>query len=151
MFDISVERSINKPIEQVFAMLSDHENYAQFRGIEKSSLLTKGKIHKNGLGAVREVVAGGTLHEEIVRFEPPEDSHNKTALIGYRVIFSKPLPYDHHLGEIRLSESNGQTHVHWVSKGRIKTFLLGPLYFDKQIQKHGARAFGSILKYIDKL
>jgi uncharacterized protein YndB with AHSA1/START domain len=150
MFDISVERSIHKPIEQVFAMLSDHENYSQFRGIEKSSLLIEGKTHKNGIGAVREVVAGGTLHEEIVRFEPPNDK-NKTALIGYRVIFSKPLPYDHQLGEIRLRESDGQTHVHWVSKGRIKTFLLGPLYFDKQIQKHGARAFGSILKYIDKL
>lgn len=152
MFDILAERSIEKPIEQVFALLSDHANYSQFKGIDKSRLLCEGTPHKNGLGAVREIVtAGGTLHEEIVRYEAPDENANKTALIGYKVIFSKPLPYEHQLGEIRLTETDGKTHVHWVSKGRIKTFLLGPLYFDKQIQKNGARAFGSILKYIDKL
>ena len=152
MFNVSVERTIKKPIEEVFAILSDHANYSQFKGIDKSSLLTEGTVHKNGLGAVREIgTASGTLHEEIVRYESPEDNDGKTALIGYKIIFSKPLPYDHQLGEVRLSETDGYTHVQWVSKGRIKIFLLGPFYFDKQIQKYGARAFGSILKYVDNI
>ncbi|MFT6267660.1 MAG: hypothetical protein ACJAVV_000459 [Alphaproteobacteria bacterium] len=155
MFNIIAERTINKPIGQVFELISDHANYSQFKGIDKSSLIKEGSEHKNGLGAVREVVAGaGTLHEEIVRFEPPnndQEDGNKTAVLGYKVVFSKPLPYDHHLGEVHLSQNDDKTDVRWLSKGTITTFLLGPLYFDKKIQKNGARAFGSILKYIDKL
>jgi len=151
MFNISVKRTINKPIEQVFATLSDHANYSQFKAIDGSRLIKEGSTDKNGVGAIREIVAAtGTLDEEIVRYEPPTEA-NKKALIGYKIIYSKPLPYEHHLGEVSLTETDGKTNVHWVSKGRIKTFILGPLYFDKQIQKNGARAFGSILKYIDKL
>ncbi|MBF7073205.1 SRPBCC family protein [Glaciecola sp. MH2013] len=142
MFSIHVERTINKPIEEVFAVLSDHANYAQFKGVDASKLLIEGSEHKNGLGAVREIIASGAnLHEEIVAFEPPFK-------LGYKIIKSSPLPYDHFLGEVTLEERDGQTHVIWRSQGRITTPLLGRFYFDKQIQKGGARAFGSILKFI---
>ncbi|WP_334014974.1 SRPBCC family protein [Alteromonas sp. S167] len=145
MFSIHVERTINKPIQQVFAALSDHANYSQFKGVDESNLLSEGNTEKNGLGAVREIIAGGAnLHEEIVAYEPPYK-------LGYKVIKSKPLPYDHRLGEITLEERDGKTHVTWRSQGHITIFLLGTLYFDKQIQKHGARAFGSILKHIDNM
>jgi uncharacterized protein YndB with AHSA1/START domain len=145
MFSIHVERTINKPIEQVFAILSDHANYAQFKGIDESNLIKKGETDKNGLGAVREIIAGGAnLHEEIVAFDPPFK-------LGYKIIKSSPLPYDHQLGEVVLKDVEGKTHVTWRSQGHITIFLLGSLYFDKQIQKGGGRAFGSILKYIDTL
>lgn len=145
MFSIHVERTINKPIADVFAVLSDHANYAQFKGVDKSTLLIEGKLEKNGLGAVREIVAGGAnLHEEIVAFDPPYK-------LGYKVIKSKPLPYDHELGEITLEERGDKTHVTWRSVGHISIFLLGSLYFDKQVQNVGSRAFGSILKHIDAM
>lgn len=145
MFSIHVERTINKPIAEVFAVLSDHANYAQFKGVDKSTLLVEGKLEKNGLGAVREIVAGGAnLHEEIVAFDPPYK-------LGYKVIKSKPLPYDHELGEITLEERGDKTHVTWRSVGHISIFLLGSLYFDKQVQNVGSRAFGSILKHIDAM
>ncbi|WDT85117.1 SRPBCC family protein [Alteromonas sp. 009811495] len=145
MFSIHVERTINKPIAEVFAILSDHANYAQFKGVDKSTLLIDGKHEKNGLGAVREIVAGGAnLHEEIVAFDPPYK-------LGYKVIKSKPLPYDHELGEITLEERGNKTHVTWRSVGHISIFLLGSLYFDKQVQNVGSRAFGSILKHIDAM
>ncbi|MCB4435028.1 SRPBCC family protein [Alteromonas sp. McT4-15] len=145
MFSIHVERTINKPIADVFAVLSDHANYAQFKGVDKSTLLVEGKLEKNGLGAVREIVAGGAnLHEEIVAFDPPYK-------LGYKVIKSKPLPYDHELGEITLEERGDKTHVTWRSVGHISIFLLGSLYFDKQVQNVGSRAFGSILKHIDAM
>ena len=96
MFSIHVERTINQPIEKVFAILSDHANYAQFKAIEQSNLLVKGSDEPNGLGAVREIISGGSnLHEEIVAYEPPYK-------LGYKVVKSKPLPYDHQLGEITL-------------------------------------------------
>ena len=145
MFSIHVERTINKPIEQVFAILSDHANYAQFKGIDESNLIKKGETDKNGLGAVREIIAGGAnLHEEIVAFDPPFK-------LGYKIIKSSPLPYDHQIGEVVLKDVEGKTHVTWRSQGHITIYLLGSLYFDKQIQKGGGRAFGSILKYIDTL
>ena len=145
MFSIHVERTINKPIEEVFAILSDHANYAQFKAIERSNLLIKGKHETNGLGAVREIISGGSnLHEEIVAYEPPYK-------LGYKVVKSKPLPYNHQLGEITLKDKDGKTHVTWRSQGHITIFLLGSLYFDKQIQSVGSRAFGSILKQIDNL
>lgn len=143
MFTICVERLIDKPISDVFSALSDHASYDSFRGIDKSRLIKNGAEDHNGLGAVREIVAaGGTLHEEIVAYEPP-------FRLGYRIIHSKPLPYDHHLGEITLVDQEGKTHVTWRSVGRITIPLLGSFYFDKQIEKQGARAFGSILKAID--
>lgn len=142
MFSICVERVIDKPIGFVFAKLSDHANYAQFKGVEASNLIFKGKLEQNGLGAVREIIAGGAnLHEEIVAYDPPYK-------LGYKVVKSKPLPYDHQLGEITLKEIDGKTHATWRSVGHITIFVLGSLYFDKQIQKNGGKAFGSILKQI---
>lgn len=145
MFSIHVERTINKPIQDVFAIISDHANYSQFKAIEQSNLIKEGTHEKNGLGAVREIISGGAnLHEEIVAYEPPYK-------LGYKVIKSKPLPYDHQLGEITLEEKDGKTHVTWRSQGHITIFLLGSLYFDKQIQSVGSRAFGSILKQIESI
>jgi uncharacterized protein YndB with AHSA1/START domain len=145
MFLISVERTIDKPIAEVFQVLSEHANYSQFKGVNKSSLIKNGKDAINGLGAVREIqAAGATLHEEIVAFEPPY-------LLGYKIIHSKPLPYDHKLGEVRLTEVDGKTHVHWRSEGHITIPLLGNWYFDKKIQQGGQRAFGSILKFISNM
>lgn len=145
MFSIQVERIIDKPIDFVFAKLSDHANYAQFKGVEASNLIVEGKLEKNGLGAVREIIAGGAnLHEEIVVYEPPFK-------LGYKVVKSKPLPYDHQLGEITLKEIDGKTHATWRSIGHITILVLGSLYFDKQIQKNGGKAFGSILKQIGNM
>ena len=145
MFSISVERTIDKPIAAVFQILSDHANYAQFKAVDKSRLVNEGTHELNGLGAVREIqAAGATLHEKIVAFEPPY-------LLGYLITYSKPLPYKHELGEIKLTDVDGKTHVHWRSQGHINIPLLGNWYFDKQVEKVGQRAFGSILKFIDNM
>lgn len=143
MFHIQIKRQINQPIEKVFEVLSDHANYSNFKSVDSSRLLEQGKDDKNGLGALREIVAGKSiLHERIVAFDRPFQ-------IGYLIEYSKPLPYQHELGLITLSESAEGTLVKWESKGHINIPILGNWYFDKHIQKHGARAFGSILKSVD--
>ncbi|MBT1451043.1 SRPBCC family protein [Glaciecola sp. XM2] len=143
MFSICVEREIKKPIDEVFSALADHANYKQFKGIDDSSLLEEGKQEPNGLGALREVVAGSSvLHERIVEFARP-------TRLAYLIEYSKPLPYEHEFGVITLKDLGESTLVIWKSQGRIKIPLLGPWYFDKQIQNGGGRAFGSILKAID--
>ncbi|WP_395341279.1 SRPBCC family protein [Ningiella sp. W23] len=143
MFNIYVQRQINKNINDVFAQLSNHAAYDQFKGVDAAALLERGSETPNGLGALREIRAGkSVLHERIVAYEPPN-------LLAYKIEYSKPLPYKHELGEIRLEENEQGTLVTWRSKGIIAIPILGPLYFDKQIEKFGARAFGSILKTID--
>jgi uncharacterized protein YndB with AHSA1/START domain len=143
MFHIYVKRQLNKPIEEVFAALSDHANYASFKGVDASTLLENGTTETNGLGALREIVAGKTvLRERIVEFERPYR-------LGYLIEYSKPLPYAHRFGNVTLAENEDGTLAIWESKGHIAIPILGSLYFDKQIQKHGGRAFGSILKTLD--
>ena len=143
MFHIKVERQLTSGIDKVFAQLSEHANYKQFKGVDDSSLLEQGKDTPNGIGALREIKAGKTvLHERIVEFQAPNR-------LAYIIEYSKPLPYQHELGQITLSENKQGTLAVWESKGHIGIPLLGTWYFDKQIQKHGGRAFASILKSID--
>jgi uncharacterized protein YndB with AHSA1/START domain len=143
VFSIKVERQINKPADEIFALLEDHANYQNFRAIDKSTLLEHGTQEANGLGALREIVAGkSVLRERIVEFKRPH-------CLAYIIEYSKPLPYQHDLGLITLSETEAGTLVVWESKGHINIPFLGTWYFDKQIEKIGSRAFGSILKAID--
>lgn len=143
MFHIQVSRQINKSIETVFEALSDHANYDKFKGVDGARLLEEGKEERNGLGALREIVAGkSVLHERIMQFERP-------SRLAYLIEYSKPLPYQHEFGRITLVSKDGGTFVTWESKGHIGIPVLGNWYFDKQIQKIGGRAFGSILKSID--
>ncbi len=53
MFNIRIERVLNKPIAEVFDALADHANYGRFRGIKASRLLEDGESEKNGQGALR--------------------------------------------------------------------------------------------------
>jgi hypothetical protein len=143
MFNIRVERQISKSAEEIFVALADHANYQKFRAIDKSTLLEPGTNEPNGLGALREIIAGkSVLHERIVEFKRPYH-------LAYIIEYSKPLPYQHELGSITLQENEDGTLVIWESKGHINIPLLGNWYFDKQIEKVGSRAFGSILKAID--
>ncbi|MBT0586644.1 SRPBCC family protein [Alteromonas oceanisediminis] len=144
MFNIRVERTINKPIDIVFAMLSEHENYQSFPGVDSSTLLEPGDNEKNGIGALRQVKLGPVvLKERIVAFMRP-------TLMEYRIEHSKPFKFVHELGQITLSEKDGKTDVVWISKGYIATPILGRLVLDPMINSQGAKGFASILKAIDR-
>lgn len=143
MFNIHVERIINADIEDVFAVLTDHANYENFRGVDKSVLVEQGDEATNGLGAIREISAAGqVLKEKIVGYEYP-------IRFEYKIIESSPLPYEHLMGIVELSREAEGTKVVWRSRGRIKIPILGKLFFDKQVQSKGGRAFGSILKQVE--
>ncbi len=72
MFDIRIERVIDKPIDRVFETLADHDNYDSFRGVKESRLLEQGQTEKNGLGALRLIDLGSVRFEErITQFERP--------------------------------------------------------------------------------
>ena len=145
MFDIRIERVINKPISEVFDALADHANYDRFRGIQESRLVEDGKTEKNGEGALRYLDLGTVKFEErITHFQRP-------TRLGYRIEKSSPLPFDHQLGEINLTEDGDKTLVVWVSRGRIKLPLIGRLVFDPMFERQGYKGFTSLLKQIEGL
>ena len=139
MFKIKVERFIKKDIQSVFKLLSDHENYKNFPGVDSSLLLEKGVEEKNGKGALRKIGLGFIeFFERIVLFDPPYR-------MDYFIEKSKPFPLKHERGEITLKEENGGTHVQWVSEGRVAIPLFGPLFLDKIVEKRGALLFSFAL------
>jgi uncharacterized protein YndB with AHSA1/START domain len=87
MFNIYVERVIEKDIEEVFNLLADHEGYSRFKVDFK--LLETGVAERNGLGALRYVDLGGVKFEErITCFERPYR-------LDYKIEKSSPLPFKH--------------------------------------------------------
>lgn len=145
MFEVYVERIIDKDINVVFDILADHEGYAQFRGITGVKLLQKGEKEKNGVGALRHVDLGAVKFDErITCFERPYR-------LDYKIERSSPLPFKHEIGSITLKEVDGGTQVIWVSRGTIAIPILGNFVLDKIFERKGNQAFGSLLKQIARL
>ena len=144
MFNIHVERVIEKDINEVFDLISDHEGYCRFKGVQVK-LLEEGESERNGLGALRYVDLGFVkFHERITCFERPYR-------MDYLIEKSSPLPFRHDIGSITFEEVNGGTKVSWISKGTVAIPLLGKLFLDKKFEKMGGQGFGSLLKQIDRL
>lgn len=142
MKTITVRRTIPAPINDVFALLSDHAGYSAFEGIKDARLLEQGKNDPNGLGAVRRIDLGAVwFEEEITAFDPPRR-------MDYRILRSRP-PIEHELGSIRLEETGEGTEVIWTSTFRIRIPLIGNLITGPAAGA-GEKAFAGMLKAIDK-
>ncbi len=145
MFNIHIERVIDKDINTVFELLADHAGYSQFNGVKVAKLLEPGDTEKNGLGALRHIDLGGVKFDErITCFERPYR-------LDYKIEASSPLPFKHEIGCITLQDVNGATKVVWISKGRINVPILGRFILDKFFERKGSIGFGSLLKQISKL
>ena len=145
MFNIYVERIIEKDINIVFDLLANVDGFSQFRGVKAAKILEPGQPEKYGLGALRHLDSGGVQFDErITRFERPNR-------LDYKIERSSPLPFRHELGSITLSEAAGGTRVVWISTGTINIPILGRLFLDKKVERQGNRAFGSMLKQISQL
>jgi uncharacterized protein YndB with AHSA1/START domain len=142
MQTIVVKRHIKAPIEKVFDLLSDHANYKDFPGVKDSELVKKGKPHKNGVGAVREIDAGTAwFREEITAYERP-------VRLDYLITKSRP-PMEHKGGSVRLQSTSEGTEVTWSSTLRIRIPLVGGL-LTRLVAPQLAKAFAGTLKNVDQ-
>mgnify|MGYP000153201087 FL=1 len=143
MFDIRIERLLNKDINTVFERLADHAGYTQYKGIQDAKLLEPGSDEPNGLGALRYVDLGSVnFDERITAFERPYR-------MDYLIERSSPLPFRHEVGSIKLKQEGEGTRVIWESKGTITVPVIGKLVFDRVFQKKGSVGFASLLKQIE--
>jgi len=124
---------VNAPIDRVFARMSDHEGMRAWPGVASAKLLTEG-TPKNGLGAVRRVVAGGlTLDEKVVAFTPPH---------GFDYTIIRGLPVQH-IGRVRLRAIGGGVDVFWTIELSSRVPLLAQVVaFALQ------RALGPVLRHV---
>ena len=118
MHSIIMKAYIHAPIERVWDVFSDHENYSHLAGVDYSKLLKEGDEERNGVGAVREVHGMGTQFvEDILTYEPPR-------LLEYKVVrCNKPI--EHEIGRVELISRGEGTEVLWVSRFRLKVPLIG--------------------------
>ena len=108
MARIVVDKTLTAPIDDVFGLLSDHAGYTRFRGFTKAELVREGTPDRNGVGALRRLVAGPLrFTEEITAFERP-------ARMDY-LIREVNLPLEHDGGSIELAPDGAGTRVHWIS------------------------------------
>jgi uncharacterized protein YndB with AHSA1/START domain len=121
MKNIVIERKIKAPIERVFDMLADHANWKEFPGVSSSIVVKKGSPDPDGLGAIREIKAGGVFFEErITAFERP-------VRMDYLITKARPS-IEHKGGSIRLKPTaNGDTELNWTTTLRFDTPVVGGL------------------------
>jgi uncharacterized protein YndB with AHSA1/START domain len=113
MHAIHVTVTIDAKPEDVFAVVSDHERFLSGPGMT-CRLAKVGGSHRNGVGAVREVTAPGSVFtEEVVEFTPPRH-------FAYVVrTFAGPmgaLAPVHDRGWIELSTEGERTRVDWHTR-----------------------------------
>lgn len=143
MRTIHVTRPLRAPIEQVFAVLADHEGYVRFPGVRSCTLTQTGTPDRNGLGAIREVDLGAAwFREEITAYAPP-------TRLEYRILKSRP-PIEHALGRITLTPTAEGCEVQWVSTFRITTPVIGGL-MTVIAQRRMSRAFARVLAVSERL
>ena len=139
---IRVEHVLNKSPEEVFAAITDHENYKNYPGFTASELLEPGKVERNGEGALRLLRSGRTAFKErITCFERPTK-------MSYHCEEVTPIDLQHDRGDITMEAVDGKTRVVWVSEGRVKIPIIGPLV-GKLMQRRVSAAFLAVLKHID--
>ena len=143
MFKIKVERTVNKPIDEVFEALSDHASYGLCKSVGTAKLLKKGKNESNGVGALRTVQTGAfKVWERITAFKRP--TH-----MQYKIEKSRPIKIKHYTGSIDLEDlGDGTTHVTWVSEGQLAVPVIGRV-LDRKMQQQGTKVFNSMLKSIE--
>ena len=109
----------------VFAALSDHAAFLSGAGL-RCRLLREGREARDGVGAVREVRAGGLVFvEDIVAFEPPRQLAYVIRSLTWRG--GRALPIRHERGWIDLMREGTGTRVDWRSRFEVTVPLLGPL------------------------
>lgn len=141
---INVVRELNAPIDKLFAILTDHANFASFPGVDASELTKQGTPAPNGTGAQRKLKIGAaTIIEDIVGFE-------ENALLEYRISKITPKLIHHKIGrQIFEDLGGGRTKVTWTSELEPAVPLIGH-WLLKPLVKQFSGGFHAMLSAAEK-
>ena len=98
--------TVARPIESVWATLTDHEGMSTWGPGVTVTIDRPGSPEPNGLGAVRRIsTPGPVLTEEVVTFQAPN-------LFGYAARSGVPIPG--YQGEVRLTPEGQGTRIDYT-------------------------------------
>ncbi|WP_035840466.1 SRPBCC family protein [Kitasatospora azatica] len=138
METMTVERTIDAPIEEVFAWLTTTTNYTRSPLVLRCRLARRGEGAPYGVGAVRRHLwLIGWLKERITRYDPPY-------VTEYVVERSLP-PSRHELGRMAFTEVDGGTRVCWITRAEMRMPLVGAFLTRLLVRPMIIRSFDSIL------
>jgi hypothetical protein len=143
---IRVEETVDVSRDALFAVLTDHEGYVRFPGVQRCELIQAGRPERNGIGAVRRVHLGGptVLDEEIVAYDAP--NHYE-----YLIRRARPLPIRHTLGRVELEALDAhRTKVVWTSTFEFPLPIFGrPI--GKRVAAQMTRGFRATIRKAARL
>lgn len=104
--------------ETVFAVLTEHDLYAEITPMRKSVLEREGEPPPNGVGAIRVLTSvGPALREEVIAYEPP-------SRFSYKLLSGAPVR--NHVGTVELTSRDSGTHVVYAVRTTPTLPLVGP-------------------------
>ena len=110
--------TVAKPIDEVWAVLTDHEGMSSWGPGVTVKLLEEGSPERNGLGAVRRIAMPGpapAIVEKVVTFEAPRR-------FGYAAVSG--VPFRDYSGEVVLTEVTGGTRIDYSLRYRPRLPLV---------------------------
>lgn len=99
---------VDVPADKVWAALADHEGMGSWGPGISVTLDKEGAGDRNGVGAVRRIVARGpapTIVEEIVAFEPGRR-------LGYKALSG--VPFRNYVGDVVLTPDGAGTRIDYA-------------------------------------
>lgn len=116
-YQITLTQAFQKPVEQVFDVLADHNQLARVFGVPVKRI-KDGQAGVNGVGSVRRIGAGPVAVEETVT------ALEANKLIGYRIT-KGGAPMSQHRGEIRFERTPTGCTVNWQIQFQMPPVLGG--------------------------
>jgi uncharacterized protein YndB with AHSA1/START domain len=115
MASFTFERRIEASPQTVFAVLTEHANYAAVTPLRSSALEREGDPAPNGVGAIRVLGAvGPPLREEVIAYEPP-------IRFSYKLLSGAPVR--DHVGTVELHPDGAGTRMVYA----VRTIPTRPL------------------------
>jgi uncharacterized protein YndB with AHSA1/START domain len=101
MATFTIERTIEAPAHEVFAVLTDHRNYSKITPVRKSELEQEGSPVPDGVGAIRKLsLIGPPMREEVLEYEAGKR-------FSYKLLSG--LPVKDHVGTVTLAKTGPAT------------------------------------------
>jgi uncharacterized protein YndB with AHSA1/START domain len=137
---VRVEETVDVARAALFAVMTDHEGFGRFSGIEKCVLVRAGRDERNGAGALRRVHSGPVvLEEEIIAYDAPSSYE-------YRIRRARPLRMNHTLGRVEFeSVDANRTKVVWTSTFEFPLPILGKA-IGKRAAAQVTRGFRKVIR-----
>jgi hypothetical protein len=114
-------RTVDLPIERVWAGLVDHEAMSAWAPGLRVTLDREGTEERNGVGAVRRIAVPGpapAIVEEVVTCDPPRT-------LGYRAVSA--VPFRDYGGTVTLHELDARTEITWTLSARPRVAAEKPV------------------------